>query len=108
MRAPAKAGVHARNEQGSRMRPRALVVSCLGPLTVRRTRILTERHVQPSSAAGDSIAEIIALYRRDVDASMLRSRLALTPEERLRDVMRRQVAAEELQRAGRALRKDRP
>ena len=84
------------------------MISSFGTRILRRTLACVARINQPSSAAGDSISEVIALYRRDVDASLLRSRLALTPEERLRDVMRLQVAAEELQRAGRAARKDRP
>ena len=55
----------------------------------------------PAEAA-DSMSEVIARYRRDVDVSLLRSRLAMTVDERFRDVMRMQVAVEELRRAGRA------
>lgn len=48
------------------------------------------------------MSEVIALYRKDVDVSLLRSRLAMTVDERFRDLMRMQVAVEELRRAGRA------
>jgi hypothetical protein len=54
------------------------------------------------------MSEVIDLYRGDVDRTLLRSRLALSHEERLRDAMRMQVVAEELRRAGRAERTDRP
>jgi hypothetical protein len=46
------------------------------------------------------VAEIIGLYKKDVDRSLLRRQLARTPEERLRDVMERQLAVEEFRRAG--------
>lgn len=51
------------------------------------------------SGAEDSMDAVIALYRRDVDVSLLRSRLKLTPEERMRDVMRMQVAVEAMRGA---------
>ncbi len=44
---------------------------------------------------------VIEAYKKDVDRALLRERLKLTPEERLRDLMRLQAAAEELRRAGR-------
>jgi len=44
---------------------------------------------------------VIDAYKKDVDRTLLRERLKLTPEERLRDLMRLQAAAEELRRAGR-------
>jgi hypothetical protein len=50
----------------------------------------------------DSMSEVIALYRKDVDVSLLRSRLAMTVDERFRDVMRMQLVVEELRRAGAA------
>jgi hypothetical protein len=53
----------------------------------------------------DSISEIIRLYKRDVDRSLLRRQLARTPEERFRDVMDRQAMVEELRRAGREARR---
>jgi hypothetical protein len=55
----------------------------------------------------DSLAEIIGLYRRDVDLSLLRRQRARTHEERFRDVMERQAAAEEFRRAGREARRRR-
>lgn len=58
----------------------------------------------PPSSAGDSIAEIIRLYKRDVDRTLLRRQLSRTPEERFRDVMDRQAAVEEFRRAGREAR----
>ena len=54
----------------------------------------------PSSSIGDSVAEIIRLYKRDVDRSLLRRQLSRSPEERFRDVMERQAAVEEFRRAG--------
>lgn len=59
------------------------------------------------SASGDSVAEIIGLYKRDVDRSLLRAQLAKSVDERFRDVMRMQVAVEELRRAGREARRRR-
>ncbi len=53
---------------------------------------------------GYSISAIIDLYKKDVDRSLLRSRLALTPEQRLIELMRMQRVAEEFARAGRAAR----
>lgn len=53
----------------------------------------------------DSISEIIRLYKRDVDRSLLRRQLARTPEERFRDVMDRKAMVEELRRAGREARR---
>ena len=47
------------------------------------------------------MSEGIALYRRDVDLSLLRSRLAMTVDERLRSLMQMQRVAEEFRRAGR-------
>ena len=44
---------------------------------------------------------VVEAYKKDVDRTLLRERLKLTPEERLRDLMRLQAAAEELRRAGR-------
>ena len=58
----------------------------------------------PPSVARDSIAEIIRLYKREVDRTLLRRQLSRTPEERFRDVMERQVAVEEFRRAGREAR----
>ena len=48
--------------------------------------------------------EIIELYKRDVDRTLLRENLKLTPEQRARELMALLAAAEEFARAGRALR----
>ena len=47
---------------------------------------------------------VIEAYKKDIDRTLLRERLKLSPEERLRDLMRFQKIAEELQRAGRQIR----
>lgn len=61
----------------------------------------------PNPAAVDTVAEIIRLYKRDVDRSLVRRQLARTPEERFRDLMDRQAAVEEFRRAGREARRTR-
>jgi hypothetical protein len=48
--------------------------------------------------------EIIELYMRDVDRTLLRENLKLTPTERIEQLMEMQRFAEELQRAGREAR----
>jgi hypothetical protein len=58
-----------------------------------------------STPAGDSISAIIELYKKDVDRSLLRSRLALTPEQRLIELMRMQRLVAEVARAGRETRR---
>ena len=45
---------------------------------------------------------VIEAYKKDVDRTLLRKALKLTPEERLRELMRLQRLAAELRRAGRA------
>jgi hypothetical protein len=57
--------------------------------------------IDPEIPAPDSMSEVIALYRRDVDLSLLRSRLAMTVDDRLRSLMQMQRVAEEFRRAGR-------
>src|ERR1700735_5050206 len=51
--------------------------------------------------------EIIELYMRDVDRTLLRENLKLTPTQRFEQLMEMQRFAEELQRVGRAARKQR-
>jgi hypothetical protein len=51
--------------------------------------------------------EIIELYMRDVDRTLLRENLKLTPTERFEQLMELQRFAEELQRAGREAREKR-
>jgi hypothetical protein len=48
-----------------------------------------------------SIDDIIDLYRRDVDVSLIRERLKRSVQERLEDLMEFQRFAEELRRARR-------
>jgi len=70
-------------------------------LHARSSSMPPETPLPPS----DSVAEIIRLYQRDVDRSLLRRQLARTPEERFRDLMDRQQAAEALRQAGREARR---
>lgn len=49
---------------------------------------------------------MIEAFKRDVDRTLLRENLRLTPEQRVHELMALLVAAEEFQRAGRALRGD--
>jgi hypothetical protein len=48
-----------------------------------------------------SIDDIIDVYKRDVDRTLIRQRFARSIEERLEDLMELQRFAEELRRAGR-------
>jgi predicted RecB family endonuclease len=48
-----------------------------------------------------SIDDIIDVYKRAVDRTLIRERLTKTTEERLEDLMELQRFAEELRRAGR-------
>jgi hypothetical protein len=53
---------------------------------------------------GDSVSRtdpVIELYMRDVDRSLLRRNLSLTPQQRLEQLQKLQQFAEELRRAGR-------
>jgi len=45
---------------------------------------------------------VIEVYKRDIDRTLLRENLKLTPEERLRKLQELQRFATELRRAGRA------
>jgi len=47
-----------------------------------------------------SIDDIIDVYKRDVDVSLIRERLKRSVEERLEDLMELQRFAEELREAG--------
>lgn len=55
-------------------------------------------------AALPPIDPVVALYLRDVDRSLLRRNLTLTPEQRLQQLQELARFAEELRRAGRSLR----
>ncbi len=48
---------------------------------------------------------VVAVLRKDVVKTLIRKNLALTPEERLRQLMELQRFAEELRRAGREARR---
>ena len=52
-----------------------------------------------------SIDDIIDLYKRDVDVSLIQERLKRSVEERLEDLMELQRFAEELREAGREARR---
>lgn len=51
-----------------------------------------------------SIDDIIELYKRDVDRTLLRENLKLTVEQRLLNLMELQNFAQEMRRAGKAAR----
>ncbi|MGK2859908.1 MAG: hypothetical protein ACSLFQ_22150 [Thermoanaerobaculia bacterium] len=55
----------------------------------------------------DSMDEVIEVYKRDVDRTLLRENLAKTPTERLQTLQQLQRFAEELRRAGSAERNKR-
>jgi hypothetical protein len=57
----------------------------------------------PDQVVGVSLAPdpVIEAYKKDIDRTLLRERLKRSVEERLRDLMRLQAVAEELERAGR-------
>jgi hypothetical protein len=46
---------------------------------------------------------VIEAYKKDIDRTLIRENLKLTPEQRLQQLMKLQEFAEELQRAGRQL-----
>jgi len=48
-----------------------------------------------------SIDDIVDVYKRDVDRTLIRQRLTRSIEERLEDLMELQRFADELRRAGR-------
>ena len=54
-----------------------------------------------SDSERSSIDDIIDVYKRDVDRTLIRQRLARSIQERLEDLMELQRFAEELHRAGR-------
>jgi len=51
-----------------------------------------------------SIDDIIDLYRRDVDITLIRENLKLTPEQRLQKLVARAKFTHELHEAGRTMR----
>jgi len=58
-------------------------------------------------AEGEWKDPVIEAYKRDVDVSLLRKNLRLTPEERILAAMELQKLAEEVRRAGREARRSR-
>ena len=58
----------------------------------------------PNSGERSSIDDIIDLYKKDVDRTLLRENLKLTPTERLQNLMGMQAFVDECRRAGRKLR----
>jgi hypothetical protein len=52
-----------------------------------------------------SIDDIIDLYKKDVDRTLIRENLKLTPEERLRKAQQMAKMAEDLRAAGRRIRR---
>jgi hypothetical protein len=54
-----------------------------------------------SDSERSSIDDIIDVYKRDVDRTLIRQRLTRSIQERLEDLMELQRFAEELHRAGR-------
>jgi hypothetical protein len=67
---------------------------------------LARPHPSIAGSVGDRIRlmdAVIEAYKRDVDRTLLRENLRLSPEERVRELMALLEAAKEFQRAGRAL-----
>lgn len=60
--------------------------------------------MEDSGEKRSSIDDIIELYKRDVDRTLLRENLKLTPTQRLEKLMGMQAFVEECRRAGRKLR----
>lgn len=56
---------------------------------------------QPAARAADPVVD---LYMRDVDRTLLRRNLSLTPQQRLEQLQALARLAEELRRAGKAIR----
>ncbi len=54
----------------------------------------------------DSIQAIIEIYKRDLDLSLIKENLKLTPEERLLKLQSFVELAEELRKAGKKLREE--
>lgn len=54
---------------------------------------------RPTGASGTD--PVVDAYKKDIDRTLIRENLKLTPEERLRQLMTLQAFAEELQAAGR-------
>ena len=68
---------------------------------------MSETKQSAASSAVDSMDEVIALYKRDIDVTLLRENLKLTVTERFQNLQELQRFAAELRRAGRAAGHDR-
>lgn len=71
-----------------------------------RPDALAQPHPSIAGSVGDRVRAmdaIIEAYKRDVDRTLLRENLKLSPEERVRELIALLAAAKEFQRAGRAL-----
>ncbi len=64
------------------------------------TSMGTERDAHAPSAERSSIDDIIDLYKKDVDRTLLREALKLTPDERLRKLCELVQFADELRESG--------
>jgi hypothetical protein len=56
------------------------------------------------TATGSSLDDVIAVYKRDIDRTLLRENLKLSPEDRIRKLQAFVRLVAELQKAGRAAR----
>ncbi len=54
---------------------------------------------------GIPVDPVIEAYKKDVDRTLIRENLKLTVEQRFEQLMAHQAFAEEIQRAGRAVRR---
>jgi hypothetical protein len=61
-----------------------------------------QRRIDTVSTTDEQPDPVVELYKRDVDLTLIRENLRLTPDQRVRNLVRLQRAAEELRRAGRA------
>lgn len=62
------------------------------------------QRAEKSPATRSSMDDVIEVYKRDVDRTLLRENLKKTPTERLETLQEMQRFAEELHRAGREAR----
>ncbi len=60
-----------------------------------------------AAPARSSIDDVVEVYKRDVDRTLIRENLKKTPTERVQALQELQRFAEELQRAGREARRGR-
>jgi hypothetical protein len=77
------------------------------PAAPRLLRGTIQRVARDDSAipSGSSMDAVIEVYMRSVDRSLIRENLRKTPDERVRALQELQRFAEELQQAGRVLKR---